>query len=72
MKAEVIAIGSEILLGQIVDTNSAFIATRLAEIGIEMVHTKTVGDELGRIEESIRESINRSSIRPSSSPTVFV
>ena len=62
MKAEVIAIGSELLLGQIVDTNSAFIARRLAEVGIEMVQTKTVGDDLGRIEETIKNSINRSEI----------
>ena len=62
MKAEIIAIGSELLLGQIVDTNSAFIAKRLAEIGIEMVQTKTVGDDLGRMEESIRDSINRSAV----------
>ncbi len=62
MKAEIIAIGSELLLGQIVDTNSAFIAKRLAEIGIEMVQTKTVGDDLGRMEESIRDSIHRSSV----------
>jgi nicotinamide-nucleotide amidase len=62
MRAEIIAIGSELLLGQIVDTNSAFIAKRLAEIGIEMVQTKTVGDDLRRIEDSIRTSINRSSV----------
>ena len=62
MKAEIIAIGSELLLGQIVDTNSAFIAKRLAEIGVEMVQTKTVGDELNRMEESILDSISRSSI----------
>ncbi|OGP95458.1 MAG: hypothetical protein A2157_05735 [Deltaproteobacteria bacterium RBG_16_47_11] len=62
MNAEIIAIGSELLLGQIVDTNSAFIAKRLAENGIEMVQTKTVGDDLRRIEESIRDSIHRSSI----------
>ena len=62
MKAEIIAIGSELLLGQIIDTNSAFIAKRLAENGIEMVQTKTVGDDLSRIEEAIRNSINRSPI----------
>ena len=62
MRAEIIAIGSELLLGQIVDTNSAFIAKRLAEIGIEMVQTKTVGDDLSRIEDSIRNSITRSSV----------
>ncbi len=62
MKAEIIAIGSELLLGQIVDTNSAFIAKRLAENGIEMVQTKTVGDDLVRIEDSLRTSIHRSPI----------
>jgi nicotinamide-nucleotide amidase len=62
MKAEIVAIGSELLLGQIVDTNSAFIAKRLAENGIEIVQVKTVGDDLRRIEESIRDSIHRSSI----------
>ena len=62
MKAEIIAIGSELMLGQIIDTNSAFIAKRLAEIGVEMVQTKTVGDDLHRIEESIKDSISRSSI----------
>ncbi len=57
MRAEIIAIGSELLLGQIVDTNSAFIAKRLAEIGIEMVQTKTVGDDLSRIEDSPKSTI---------------
>ncbi len=55
MKAEIITIGSELLLGQIVDTNSAFIAKCLAENGIELVQTQTVGDDLRRIEESIRD-----------------
>jgi len=62
MKAEVIAIGSELLLGQIVDTNSSYIAKLLAENGIELVQTATVGDDLQRMEEVIREAINRSQI----------
>jgi nicotinamide-nucleotide amidase len=62
MKAEIIAIGSELLLGQLVDTNSAFIAKRLAEHGIELIQTSTVGDDLSRIEEVLREAIQRSSI----------
>jgi nicotinamide-nucleotide amidase len=62
MKAEIIAIGSELLLGQIVDTNSAYIAKRLAENGIEMVRTQTVGDDLKQMEETIRDSIGRSNI----------
>jgi nicotinamide-nucleotide amidase len=62
MKAEVIAIGSELLLGQLVDTNSSFIAKRLAENGIELIQTTTVGDDLGRMKEVIKEAINRSQI----------
>ncbi len=62
MKAEVIVIGSELLLGQIVDTNSSYIAKRLAENGIELIQTATVGDDLQRMKEAIREAINRSQI----------
>jgi len=62
IKAEIIAIGSELLLGQLVDTNSSYIAKRLAEQGIELIQTSTVGDDLSRIEEVLREAIQRSSI----------
>ena len=62
MNAEIIAIGSELLLGQIIDTNSAYLAQRLSENGIELIHTTTVGDELSRIERVINEAINRSQI----------
>jgi nicotinamide-nucleotide amidase len=62
MKAEIIAIGSELLLGQLIDTNSSYIAKRLAEHGIELVQTATVGDDLSRIEEVLQEAIQRSSL----------
>jgi len=62
MKAEVIAIGSELLLGQLVDTNSSYIAGRLAENGIELVQTTTVGDDLQRMKEVVREAAKRSEI----------
>jgi nicotinamide-nucleotide amidase len=62
MKAEIIAIGSELLLGQIIDTNSSYIAKRLAENGIELIQTTTVGDDLPRMKEVIREAINHSNI----------
>ena len=62
MKAEIIAIGSELLLGQLVDTNSSYIAKRLAENGIELIQATTVGDDLQRMKEVIRDSINRSEI----------
>jgi nicotinamide-nucleotide amidase len=62
MKAEIIAIGSELLLGQIVDTNTSYIAKRLAENGIELLQAATVGDDLRRMKEVIKEATNRSQI----------
>ena len=62
MKAEVIAIGSELLLGQIVDTNSGYIAKSLAVNGIDLIQTTTVGDNLQRMKEVIKDSIHRSQI----------
>jgi len=62
MNAEIIAIGSELLLGQIIDTNSASIARSLAESGIELVHTTTVGDDLQRMKETINAAVRRSEI----------
>jgi nicotinamide-nucleotide amidase len=62
VQAELVAIGSELLLGQIVDTNTSFIAKRLAEIGVEVVRTATVGDSLERMEDVLREAIRRSPI----------
>jgi nicotinamide-nucleotide amidase len=62
MKADIIAIGSELLLGQLVDTNSSYIAKRLAENGIELVQTTSVGDDLQRMKEAIKEATGRSHI----------
>ena len=62
MNAEIVAIGSELLLGQIIDTNSSTIAKCLADNGIELIQTSTVGDDLHRMEEAIKEATNRSQI----------
>lgn len=62
MKAEIIAIGSELLLGQIVDTNTSLIARRLAENGLELVQTTTVGDDFQRMKKVIQEATSRSHI----------
>ena len=62
MKAEIITIGSELLLGQIIDTNSSSIAKRLAENGIELLRTTTVGDEIRGMVDLIREATARSQI----------
>jgi nicotinamide-nucleotide amidase len=59
MKAEVVAIGTELLLGQIVDTNSAWIGEQLALAGIDCHRQVKVGDNLGRIVEALRDSLSR-------------
>lgn len=60
MKAEIIAVGTELLLGQIVDTNSAHIAQQLTTIGLDLNFKSTVGDNLERIKATLRNALNRS------------
>lgn len=62
MKAEIIAIGTEILLGEIVDTNSGHIARTLPELGIDLYYTSVVGDNLGRIVETLQRAWGRSDL----------
>ncbi|MBV8198479.1 MAG: competence/damage-inducible protein A [Candidatus Eremiobacteraeota bacterium] len=56
---ELIAVGTELLLGQLVDTNTAFIAQRLAEVGIDVRATHAVGDNRERIAALVREVVAR-------------
>ena len=59
MRAEVLAVGTELLLGDIANTNAAHIGRRLTEIGIDcLIHT-TVGDNEGRIAEAIETALGR-------------
>lgn len=62
VKAEIIAIGTEILLGEIIDTNSAYIAQRLPELGIDLYYKTVVGDNMGRITETFERAWNRSDL----------
>ncbi|MGI8878654.1 MAG: competence/damage-inducible protein A, partial [Candidatus Limnocylindria bacterium] len=62
MKAEIISIGTELLLGQIVDTNSAYLAGRLASAGVDCLHMTTVGDNLDRATEALRRGVTRSDL----------
>ena len=62
MKAEIIAIGTEILLGEIIDTNSAYIAQRLPELGIDLFYKSVVGDNMGRIVETFERAWGRSDV----------
>lgn len=60
MKAEIIAVGTELLLGQIVDTNSAYMAQQLTTIGLDLHFKSTVGDNLERIKSTLRTALGRS------------
>jgi nicotinamide-nucleotide amidase len=62
MKAEILSIGTEILLGEIVDTNASYIAGRLPAIGIDVYFKAVVGDNLDRLSETIGRAIERSDI----------
>jgi nicotinamide-nucleotide amidase len=60
MKAEIIAIGTELLLGQIVDTNSAHIAQQLTTVGLDLHFKATVGDNRERLKTTLRTALSRS------------
>src|SRR5438105_7430292 len=62
MRAELLSIGTELLLGQIVDTNSAYLAGRLAGLGIDLLYMSTVGDNLGRATATVRRATERSDL----------
>ena len=57
MRCDVIAVGTELLLGQIVDTNSAWIGEHLAANGIDSLLQVKVGDNLGRVESVLRSAL---------------
>lgn len=60
MRAEVLAVGTELVLGDVVDTNSAWIARRLAGAGVDSHFQTKVGDNVGRIEAALRTALARS------------
>ena len=59
MRCEVVAVGTELLLGQIVDTNSSWIGEQLALAGIDCHHHVRVGDNFERIETVLRQALTR-------------
>jgi len=60
--AEIIAIGTELLLGETADTNTRFIARTLRGLGVDLFRTSTIGDNAGRIAQAIREALARAEI----------
>ena len=62
MKAEIITVGTEILLGDILNTNCRYLSRELAAMGIEMYYQITVGDNEERLLKTLEESLTRSDI----------
>ncbi len=60
--AEIIAIGTELLLGETTDTNTRYIALTLRGLGVDLYRTQTVGDNSARIAASVREALERTDI----------
>ncbi len=62
MRAEIISIGTELLLGEIIDTNAAWLAQQLAGAGVDVYYRTTVGDNAGRIASAIQIALGRADV----------
>jgi nicotinamide-nucleotide amidase len=62
MRAELLSVGTELLLGEIIDTNSAWLARDLAELGIDVYWSLRVGDNLSRLKHALTEALARSDL----------
>ena len=62
MRAETISIGTELLLGEITDTNTPFLANQLSLLGIDLYYTSSVGDNYERLTEALRRAWQRSEV----------
>lgn len=59
---ELLSVGTELLLGEIVDTNSAYLAADLSKRGVNIYRSVRVGDNLGRVAGAVREALSRSDL----------
>ena len=62
MKAEIISVGTELLLGQVINTDASYVARALSELGIDMMFSCTVGDNNGRLKEALTRALERSDL----------
>lgn len=62
MVAELISVGTELLLGNIVNTNAAFLARECAKLGLSLYYQTTVGDNPERLRETVRQALERSDV----------
>src|SRR3984893_8234247 len=62
MKAEILSIGTELLLGQIVDTNANFLAQQLPALGLDLYYVSQIGDNQQRLADAFRRALERSDV----------
>jgi len=62
VRVEVVGVGTELLLGQIANTNAQWISERLAEIGVDVLHHQVVGDNFDRIADALRLALSRADV----------
>src|SRR6266536_2771116 len=62
MKAEILSIGTELLLGQIVDTNANYLAQQLPPLGLDLYYVSQIGDNLQRLSDAFRRGLERSDV----------
>ena len=62
MKSEIIAVGTELLLGQVVNTNATFLSEQLADLGIDVYYQTVVGDNPDRLESLLQLAETRSDL----------
>lgn len=62
MRAEIISVGTELLLGQITDTNASYLAGELPALGIDLFFISQVGDNLGRLVDTLRRAMGRADL----------
>ena len=62
MTAEIICVGTELLLGDILNTNAQFLSRELAELGISVLHQHVIGDNPARLRELVTQAKSRSDL----------
>src|SRR5919202_290111 len=62
MRAEILSVGTELLLGQIVDTNANYLAQQLPPLGLDLYYVSQIGDNLGRLADAFRRGLERSEV----------
>ena len=62
MRAEILSIGTELLLGQILDTNANYLAQQLPPLGLDLFYVSQVGDNLTRLAAAFRQAVDRSDV----------